>query len=360
VFVAGQAVDGLLEVRTSDGWDQSVGTAEVVLVAPPPNWHYGDPVEIQSTTTYLYGQQSTNPEQTGSVTRFRGLLRHWDYSHWPRSVTLHAESELCRAADYKQADATTPLLSGRPGLELRDLLGTAAGGTLRQIAEAVLARCGVTQTLGGQDPPHVYGADPLAYEEFTWRFGESGLAYMHRVCEASALYRVFSSGDGNLYLYQILGRPNTTLDLPGAKATRSTDKSYNAVTVQGFDAGTPLGPLSQTVALANFDWSPDVALVYRVSSPMIEDDAFALELANAWIYEVDRELVEAEVPTWIENVMGPGQTHGVLDLDRLGTGEPLWVRKHGFSWKAQTGELTQTCAYVGGGQANSDPPVPIT
>ncbi len=344
------ADDEVLSIHVEYGWDKATSEAQIVLRSKLATGTYHSDVQIA----------------VNGILRFTGILTNFDYANWPRSVGIQAKSRLVLAEDYLNQDGDTEPDEGQPGLALDVLLGVDTGGTLQQIVIAVLDICGVDTSNAGNwaDPPHVYGL--VAPEEFTWRMGESGLAFLHRLFEASAGYRLFSSGDGELWLAQIVGRPSNVWDiwlqqgvdiLDGGKVSRGIDKSANGVRVRGYDDGED--PVDVLVIDANLPWSPDVAIVHQVSSPMIEDAAFAAELITTyWLPEVEREVSTATVSTWRDDPFGPTQTFLIDALDRLGMGEPGWVLSNTLEVD-EHGQLTQSVNLVAGGADPDAAAVPI-
>src|SRR6185295_19341357 len=189
--------DEVLSIHCAYGWDRATSEAQIVLHSKPASADYHSDVVIR----------------VNAKVRFVGILTAFDFANWPRSVGIQAKSHLVLAEDYLNQAGETDPEEGQPGLALDALLGVATGGTLQQIVVAVLTICGVDTSNSSRwpDPPHVYGL--IAPEEFTWRMGESGMAFLHRVFEASAGYRLFSSGDGDLWMAQIVGRPSNVWDI---------------------------------------------------------------------------------------------------------------------------------------------------
>jgi len=359
-------LETLIAVRCSYGWDQPVSTADITLSTYPiAGGTYHDPVEVT----------------VNGVLRFVGILADKDYSNSPRTVVLKARGDLCRAEEYENQNPDLDPFMPEPGIDLSTLLGGPSSGTLKEITLAVLTVCGVdtSNAAAWADPPHVYGLE--ADEEFMWKFGTTGLSYLHSLFEASAGHRLFHSGDGLLWLAQIIGRPRSGAAdltiaegvdiLDGGNMTRSISKHASTVVVSGLDDGDGFGPLYAVATDGPSPFPPDKT--FRVSSSMIETEAFASELANDfWILEVDRELVTGSVSTWRDDVMGPGQSHLVLSGPeqptsvygdagpggRLGTGEKLWVIGLTLDLN-EKGEFTQTMSYLGGGLEADYVPVPV-
>ncbi len=352
----GVSLDDIISLKISDGFHQPVSTADVVLRNKPAVGDYMDPVTLTVN---------------GIICFDNGVMAdEWDFTGWPTSVTLHAKHELCKAEKFINQVGDLDAAEGQPGMTLDVLLGGPESGTLKQITTAVLAICGVGYNPDNfADPPHIYGLE--APEELTWRLGESGLAFLQRIFEASAGYRLFGAS-GQLYLAQIIGRPRDdapdftlvygTHILEGARANRNKSKARNGVTIKGYDDGAGDGPLQVDVVEANYDWSPDVALVEVIPSSLIEDETFATELAtDYWLPEVNREIWTASIPTWIDVVdvvMGPAQTALLDATDELDVGEPGWVLGVELT-VSENGELVRTVQLAGGGLPADYDPLPV-
>jgi hypothetical protein len=344
----------LLGATASFGWDKPVAEARIHLTSKPDGITYGDQVQIEA------GRK--NP----AVVRFVGIVRDWDYANWPRSVTLIARSELSKLEDVIPRSPDLDPDEGQPGIDLETLTGSSAGATLRQIVEAVCTYAGVPLPTFVYDPDHVFGAPDNFPEHFTWRAKESAMAYVHRVFEATAGARLFTSGDGQHYVAQIVGRPRGEPDLsltegvdilPSSTGERSIAQTRNAVRVYGADDGSGDGPLVVEVVESNDFQSADEAYFHEVSSELIETEAYATDIASYWLQETNRELVHARISTWRDEVQGPAQTHFVVS-PRIGiNGEPMWVLSHEFESSANA--WTVTNELVGGGTFDDGSPVPV-
>ncbi len=351
----------LLGVKCSFGWDKPVSEASIQLTSKPDSIAYGDTVVVSAGRA--------NP----AVTRFTGIARSWDLSNWPKSVTLLARSELSKLEDVipRAADINVDPDEGQPGIDLDALVGVAGGATLRTIVTAVLTYAAVTLPTFTYDPAHIFGNpnnDPMDYSgNFTWRVKETAMAYLHRLFEATAGARLFSSGDGQHYVAQIVGRPRGDPDialvegmdiLVGATGSRSITETRNAVRVYGADLGDGDGPLTAEVVSANdYQGGANPDFWHIVSSDLIENEAYATDIANFWSEETNREFVHARIPTWRDEQQGPAQSHLVV-CPRIGVnGEGLWVLNSEL--EVTHNSFTITNSYVGGGLPDEGDPVPI-
>jgi hypothetical protein len=347
VTANGNTLDNVFGAHLTFGWDQLASTASITLAARPEI----DDVPYNCTVTVTCGVDQV-------VKRFEGRLREWDYSFYPRAVVLHAAGTLSLLEEFEQKLDTVGDDEGAPGLELEPLLGIplgSGGGTLKEIISAVLDDVGVTYTAGLlADPTHEYGLE--APEEFTWRQGETAAGYVNRLCEASEGYRLFNSADGDVYLAQIKGRPRGSTDLAftagvdifeSSRANRSITQTRNSVRVNGLDYGDGDGPVTYLLESSNDIQTVAGSHLFTVSSSLIETEDWAETMANFWSGEMNREIVQVTLHTFRDDVIGPAQTHLVDALDRLGTGEPLWVKR--VEIDVSGGEFSQTMTYLGGG-----------
>lgn len=322
----------ILSVQTTYGWDQVVGEARVVCVTPSGS--------IDEAVTLTFGASNF-------VQRFRGTIAQIDTTLAPHSVTLLCKGPLYKLETFKNDIETTDTGQPRPGVSFADLLGSESG-TLKQIVSAVLTYVGVSFSGGNlADPSHIYGTD--ATDETTWGTHETAAAYVHRFFEASAGYRLFDSADGNVYLRQIsslegIGAEFTMrlgVDIFGNSShTTSSIGRQGAVIVHGYDDGSGAGPATSGVVGSG-------SSAFQINSPLIETDAFAAEIANYWLPQVDRlqEIVRLSTPR--DELFGPAQIHHIEAADGLSVNDSMWV-KSVTTEIASSGEFTQHVTYVGG------------
>jgi len=318
-----------LSAQVSYGWDQVSGEARILL--PTEAGAIGDSVSVTFGCT------------PGTVAqRFAGTLVGFDTTLAPHAVIALCKGPLYALEEYENPVETINAGdgSGRPGLAFEDLVG-ASSATLKQIVTAVLGTVGVTYSASNlADPGHVYGT--LAPEEFTWGTHETAAAYLHRLLEASAGYRLFDSADGNVYLKQIsvtdgIGAEVTFtvgIDIFGDTQKTSTRIGRrSAVLVEGYDDGT--GPATSGLIGSGS--------IYHVTSPLIETDAFATDLANFWLTQLDRnqEIVRLHTPS--DALIGPAQLHFISGV----AADTMWV-KSVTTEVGTNGEVTQHPIYVAG------------
>lgn len=334
-FSAGSDV---FSAQVTYGFDQVVGEARVVCATPTGS--------VDDSVTITMGITPNGHV----VQRFAGTIVQIDTTLAPHSVTLMCKGPLYRLETYKNDVETTDTDQTRPGLSFADLVGSATG-TLKQLVQAVLDYVGVSYDDGNfQDPAHVYGtgagANGLdgATDEMTWGTHETAASYIHRFLEASAGYRLFDSADGNVYLQQITATPSGGPDIPAFTAgedifgdtthTTSSIGRQTAVIVHGYDDGS--GPATSGVVGSGQS-------AFQINSPLIETDAFASEIANFWLPQVNRlqELVRLSTPR--DDLIGPAQTH---EIDGVAS-DRMWVKSVTTEITA-SGEFTQNMVYVSG------------
>lgn len=291
------------------GWDTVSGSAKIVT--PSASGSQGDAVTVSMDAGSDVGQC------------FSGTLREDDSALSPRRVTNACKSPLYALEEYEQS-AITLDDSGKKGLDFYTLTGSSNGtATLQQIVAAVLRIVGVSYSTANFDNPDpLYGT--VAPENFTWRTRETAAAYLHRIFEASAGYRLFDSSDGNCYLKQITavpaGSPDATFTLGqdiarGSTALDSSLGQRGAVLVTGYDDGS--GPSTASVGSG---------LTFGVNSDLIETDALAAIIANYWLPVVSRRQQIVRLTTPRDDLIGPGSTVFVDAWSGLGVSQAMWVK----------------------------------
>jgi hypothetical protein len=330
VTCGGNVVDALSAQVTYD-WALVAGEAHVVLPALQ-----GCDID-QGITIVINGE-----------TCFQGTVRQIDSTLAPHSVSLLCKTSLYLLEEWENGTETIEADEGKPGLAFSDLVG-AETATLREIVTAVLDRVGISYSLGNLDnPSHVYGTD--APEELTWGTHESASAYLHRIFEASAGYRLFDSSDGNLYLTQISAIPSTTADYTftlgddifgDSSSSFSAIGQKSAVLVEGYDDGA--GAATSGIVGSGIS-------TFRVTSPLIEDDAFCTELASFWLPQLDRRQQTVRLSTPRQELFGLAQSHYIDATGGLSVSQRMWV-KAVVREIAASHEFTQHLTYVAGAAA---------
>lgn len=335
----GQGISNLLSARWSIGHDLQVSEAELTVATRPGFAGY-----YQYCTLTVQG-----------TARWSGLLTHFDYSLYPRSVRLVLRDPLFRAQQYMLPGALTE------GMHLADLTGGPA--TDQAIVTAVLSQVGIASYIGGiGGTGRTLGT--IAPEEFTWKPNETALSYIQRIDAVSLGYRTYWDG-GSIVRLQLSsvpsGSPSHTFtegeDIADGTGGRTVFDSYNAVRVGGYAVGDFLDP---RIWYATGGYQSGVTRVFNFDSPMIERRAEASPgsglsceaVANYWLDELDREIVRVQMRTPLNGLYLPTQVHRVEGTSsRLGVtgGSALfWVQRVDGEW-APSGAFSQTLTYLGEG-----------
>jgi hypothetical protein len=192
VTLKGQTLTNVLAARVSLGFDLAVSEATVTLATVPTTGSHYDPVTISM------GAGNNN------VLRFTGILREFDYSLFPRSVTLVCRGNLSRAADVRPSplDQTAAWrIAGLPGLYLSDATtqtGTSVAGFMgaarawdQDVALTLLSK---VPGLGTFSPTTIGGTSTdlgnLPPDATVWGLDESVLSYIQKLDAVSLGYRL--------------------------------------------------------------------------------------------------------------------------------------------------------------------------
>lgn len=331
VEINGGSRAGLIRARVESSFS-SPTTRAVVTFLEDPGWGQGDDLDV------FMGNGTTNGQ------RFHGSIYQGDYTNsGGGTVELVAYGPMLRVQKFRNPYPK--------GLSLMQLTGGPATDEL--IARAVLEVVGVpfnSGNIGGTGITR--GA--LAAIGYTWKPGESALAYLDRLAKASLGYRMIESTDGQIYRTQILGQAGDSemsftegQDIfEGGHTSRSTLERYTAWNVQGFDYGNGLGPVSFSDPT-----DPGAQEVFTHQSEMIErgsnsDPGGGITCEQVLDYvrsETDHEIVKLSgLSTPRDDIIGPGQTHSV-NSGLLGVSQSLWVM--GVSIECTQEWFTQTMEY---------------
>lgn len=345
VVFNGTTLSQVLSFRWSLGYDMGAGEATITLPVVSGAGTYYDDVSIVVDGTE----------------RWSGQFYQWDYSFYPRSVTMQCKGRLYRASQFK-----LPLeiaLSIDKGLLLEDLIG-ASGGTDQIIVQAVLDYIGLTLnggSIGGTSK--VMGI--IAPEEFAWSVSDTALSYIQKIDAVSQGYRTFESAGGSIFRSQISSRPAGSpdfsftqgVDIVEASSSRTVQDAYNAVRIGGYAVGDYLDPRVVYAEESNpFQGGSNPTRVFSWDNSMIERRAEASPgtgqsceaMADFWLGELNREIVKVTMRTPRSDVIGPGQIHLVDAVNRIGVGEHLWVQRVDGEL-SQGGAFSQSMTYIGGG-----------
>lgn len=376
--LAGASVGSILSARCSFGFDQRVSEAYITVPTVPQSGKQWDPVVLTLGAT-----------QASAQVRFTGVLLEYDYTLWPRAVTLVCKGNLYRAAAFTNTDGNGT-----------DLTNFAAGQTdvamVKQVLNAVpgltynAANIGGTGKVLGTTSYTVYngGFGNVYTGPFTWggpgqlnqSVGETALSMIERLDEISEGYRLFETAGGTLYRFQISGRPRNASDFTftegqdifSGSSQRTLIPARNRFLVTGFDYG--VGVPQNFFVKESAPFTPGLDQTMAFSSPMIEKPGITAAagaggstangqsceaIANYLNGEYNREIVKLRMTTLRDDLIGPGQTHSILSQARLGISEPLWVQHVDVELSAN-GEFSQTMTYIGGGLPDSYPAPPVS
>lgn len=336
----GSPISGVRKARVISTFTDPV-TKVYATVYPPISWSEGDTLAV------------TMGSGTNNVLSGTGTIYESDHLNTGAAFELVGRGPLYKAQKYRN--------NRTGGITLADLTGGPA--TDEAIAKAVLTITGVTYTpadIGGTGI--VRGA--LAPSAYTWKQGETALAYLIRLSKASLGYRMIETIGGAVERVQVYGRPQSTAQFTltegvdifgGAHTQRDVFGKYTAFTVIGFDYQDSNG----AVTFSSPDPTPDGVEPFVYSSDMIER---ALEadpgggisaenvLTNFVAPEVNRQIIRvSSVRTPRDDVFGPGQTHQITSPLLGLAAEKVWL--YGVTRECNEKWFTQTLEYNGGSTA---------
>ncbi len=336
----GAPIVGVRKARVISTFSDPV-TKIYVSVYPAISWSEGD------TLTVTMGSGTNN------VLSGTGQIYEGDYLNAGPTFELVARGPLFKAQRY------TNNVTG--GLTLTDLTGGPA--TDQAITQAVLTIAGVTYNpadIGGTG----FTMGTLAPSAFTWKQGETALAYLQRLTKASLGYRLVETIGGAVTRVQVFGRPAATAQFSlsqgvdifsGGHTQFDAFGRYTSAAVTGYDYGDGYGAVSFTyptpaTGVAPYPYSSE--MIERANGSDLPNGMSAENVAlNFVLPEVDRVAIRVSgLKTPRDDVYEPGQTH-LVDADWLGLdNELLWcmsvTRECDDKWFAQTME------YIGGGSAS--------
>jgi hypothetical protein len=333
------------EVAADSGWP----TCSVFVTHKPATGNEED------TLTVVAGAGN-------NVTRFTGRVRRFRPSGFPKSIEMVAMGTLAYAAEWAQPE----------DIEFEEVFPS--GATDEELVRWALDYVpGITYTSGNiAGTGTTFGTE--APEVFNWRAGVSAWSYIQQLDRAT-LYRTYQTRDGTIRRVRMIGHPDETEDftltnddvLDGATGNRDTERTRNNVRVVGHDYGDGAGPVLATATGTPIPGTPDRWEDF--SSDLIEDGndedgtplgyggLDAQDLADQIILDVNKEFVEASVPSWRDDTHGPGLTCLLDTLDRLAIGEPMWVARH--AWEVGDNGWMVTYGLTGGGLPQDYVPPPV-
>jgi hypothetical protein len=352
----GSTLDNVLSFRYALGFDEPVGSAQITL----GGWTSpGVLMQTSSLGTY-FDEVSIRVD---NIVRWSGIFLQWDFSLFPRQVTMQCKGRLEYANRYK-----LPIEAVRvedKGLLLEDFVS--GDTTDENIVSAVLSYISLSTRGGAIDGTgRIYGT--IANQEFVWAVNESALSYIQKIDGVSAGYRTFESADGQIYRASVTSRPSGSpeltftegVDIKEASASRTVQNACNGVRIGGYSVGDYADPRVWLQIDGNDFMDASNPQIYSYDNSMIERRAEASSgtgmscerMAEFWLGELNREVVTVQMTTPRSDLIGPAQIHLVQgpggQAYRIGVGEPLWVQRVEGTLDA-SGAFSQTMTYIGGG-----------
>jgi hypothetical protein len=336
------------------------------------------PLDEEETITVVAGAGN-------NVTRFTGKVRRFRPSAFPKGIEIVCAGTLAYAAEWV------------PPEDINFDEVWPAGATDQELVRWALDQVpGISYSSGNIDGTGItLGTEPLALNDFDWKgttnpyqvannwtSGTSAWAYIQQFDRAT-LYRTYQTRDGTIRRVRMIGHPDSTEDftlangdiLEGASSGRDTERTRNFVVVLGHDYGDGHGPVYGTAAGNNHFQGdaaadPSLAHVELFQSPLIEsgldgidddwdgrDGLRADDLAELILPDVNKEFVEASIPSWRDDTHGPGMTCLLDCLDRLRVGEKMWVAR--YAWEVGPNGWIATYGMTGGGLPQTNPAPPV-
>jgi len=358
VVFAGVTLTDVISARGQIDADGGWPTCSVFVTAKPATGN-----EEDTLTVTAGGQLNTLQRFTGRVRRFRP-------SAFPKSIEIVGTGTLAYANEWAPAEDTY----------FDETFPT--GATDQALVQWALDQVpGVTYTAANIAGTGItLGAAAGAPEAFDWKAGTTAWNYIQQLDRAT-LYRTYQDHNGEIRRVKMIGHPDFTEDfrlgpehiLDGATGNRYTEQTRNYVHVRGHDYGDGLGPVEGSASGANDFQGDGSATATRhgeeFSSDLIESGVDidtgiwdgspglrADQIADEIINDVNKEFVEATVPSWRDNLDGPGQTVLLDALARLAIGEKMWLQS--YQWEFNDRGWTATYGLTGGGLEQDNPPPP--
>jgi hypothetical protein len=295
-----------------------------------------------------------------TVTRFTGQLRRIRPTAFPKAIELVSMGTLAYAAEW----------APDVDIEMEEIFPD--GATDQELVCHCLDQ--VPQLVGTYTVGDIGGRGEVLGleipENFNWSKGTSAWSRIQEIDKAT-LYRTYQTREGTIRRIKMIGHPNDTEDftlgpadcLEGSQGGRDTERTRNAVMIEGADYSDGDGAVrGHAYAYNAFQGSGDDPATRhpaKFSSNLIEngvdpDDGplgnaglDAMVLAAEILPDVNKEFVEATVPSWRDDIHGPGLTCLLDMLDRLAIGEPMWVVR--YQWEVTDKGWIATYGMTGGG-----------
>lgn len=315
------------------GFQLRTSQAAVTMAALPSWIDFWSPIQVDLGT-----------EGNTVATRFAGYVTDFDFSAYPRAVTLQCRGRLTKAEQVIAQLDTEPT----SGDEVQGIL--LAGMTDTAQVRYVLDASGMGPDYSAGDiggMPYVLGTETSqsskgAKSVFLWGYKQTGLRYIESLDAASLGFRTYQLMGGQVVRRQVTGRPSTGaagtlftegVDLWRGTANHSVRETYNRVVVSGFDSGS--GPVRWTATAGHPHPPPNVQYVsYPFSSPMIErqrasdpgDGIPADAKADQLIRDLNHVFLSVDLATPRDDFVNPGDDIGVYAPDRLQVAQNFWVQ----------------------------------
>lgn len=342
------------EVSADGGWP----TCSVFVTAKPTTGNEEDGIQVVAGAG-------------NNVIRFQGRVRRFRSSGFPKGIEIVSTGTLAYATGWTP-DEDIDFAEEFP-------TGATDEALVRWALDKVPGITYISGNIGGTGV--TLGSE--APDAFNWKAGTSAWIYIQKLDRAT-LFRTYQTHDGAIMRVRMVGHPDVTPDftlapediLDGATGERNTERTRNFVRVEGHDYGDGLGPVVNGEGNAgNNDFQGDGSdpahrQVEEFSSDLIEsgtdpDDGTwdgnaglrADQIGAAILPDVNKEFVEAQVPSWRDDLHGPGLTVLLDALDRLAIGEPMWVQK--YAWEVGDNGWMTTYTLTGGGLPQTYDPPPV-
>lgn len=361
VTFGGTVLEDVIGVRGDVSVDGGWPTCSVFLTAYPHD-SGGDPIDEENGIQVIAGAGN-------DVIRFQGRVRRFRPSAFPKAIELVASGELAYAAEWAPAEDIDFFDTFPDGATDADLVIWALS-MVPNVTYVPGDIDGTGVTLGLEVP-----------EAFDWRAGTSAWAYIQQLDRAT-LYRTYQTHDGAITRVRMVGHPNNTPDftlapvdiLDGATAARDTERTRNYVLVEGYDyggdGGTALGIAFGENSFQGPGDDPATRHAETFQSSMIEDGSDedgtpldyagidAQDIADQIIADVNKEFVEAQIPSWRDDLHGPGMTVLLAGTQsQLAVEGPMWVVRYG--WEVNDSGWSVTYGLTGGGLPLDYPSPPV-
>jgi hypothetical protein len=225
VYVDGRRLPFVLELSTTRGLDQEVGTCDVTYPHPLPDW-----VRIWSEVRVLVAGDRDEP----LVERFVGFVLGVGASLWPGAHTIHCEDRLS-IAKYTY---TPEEMSFAGDTDVQAILRI-----LRPPDADNAGGCGI-----GVTTADILGLNRQLtdYDDVTliWDVGQTALEVIQQIDSASLGYRTYCTAGGRIRRTKIATDPNTVsalwhfqegVDILDGSDSVEIKDAKNEITISGFD-----------------------------------------------------------------------------------------------------------------------------